>query len=166
MEVYRSFDNLLENMTLVVGFEHQTYVSAGFIASIPKNPIIGNLLDLYSKRFLILKDGTLDMTPINFPWNDLLRKEGVIPNGSTQIVNGNIFVGDYTFFNSVSMKTWRAEYTNTTYTVHHYSASWKYMSKSRPNIQKIKTVLKVVIGFKNYSKLQYLLECCKRKVGK
>lgn len=158
MEVYRSFDHLLEKAQLVCCFEHETLVSAGFIATTPYNPIIKEMLDSYAQRSLIKEDGTMDTTPINFKWNEILRKHGVIPNGKEQVTNSSIFVGSYTYFNSVSMKTWHAEYTDTTYTVHHYAGSWQNSSQRQKCILKMKNLLQVVIGFKNYAFLQKITE--------
>lgn len=156
MEVYRDFSEIIDAYDVVGGFEHDTIASAGFIAAIPQCPLIKELLNSYETRNFIKEDGSFDMTPINFGWNDLLKKYGVVPNGQTQVINSElkIYIGNWHHFNSVSMKTWHAEYTNETYTVHHYSGSWKKQPGVKRVIGSLKNKIKIIVGFQNYAKIQ------------
>lgn len=165
MEVYRDFSKIIDAHDLVAGFEHDTIASGAFFAAIPKCPLIKELLDTYEARRFVKEDGSFDMTPINFAWNDTLKKYGVVPNGQTQVIDSdlNIFVGNWRHFNSVSMQTWHAEYTDETYTVHHYSGSWLKSTGIKRKIGALKNRVKLLVGFRNYAKIQKFFERFHRK---
>lgn len=167
MEIYQDFSKIIDAHDVVGGFEHDTIASAGFIAAKPKCAIIKELLETYETKQFIKEDGSLNMTPINFGWNGVLKKYGMIPNGKTQVIDSDfglsIFIGNWHHFNSVSMKTWHAEYTDETYTVHHYSGSWLKASGIKKTIGAMKNRLKLLVGFRNYAKIQKFTERFQRR---
>lgn len=97
-EVYRSFDELMEQYDAFAGIEGSRYnpVMMGVCASKPHGAWVTEMLHTYDKRLFILTDGTPDLTPNTAFLSNWMEKNGFVRNGKEQNYKDlHIFTVDY-----------------------------------------------------------------------
>lgn len=140
VEVIKPLDEFL-TLKGFSGFESETQVPTGIMASERENIFIKKLLDYYEGRHFILPDGSLDTKTNVIIITDYALKEGLIQNNTLQNIN------DYTFypkeyFCPKDYTTGNISITENTYCIHHFSGSWlsswekEKMEKKKYFIQK------------------------------
>ena len=85
-EVYRPFDELIEQYNAFAGYEGSKHnpVMMGVIAAKEHHPWIHGMLQTYADRAFVLADGTLDMTPNTGYFLDWMLERGFVNNGKEQ----------------------------------------------------------------------------------
>ena len=85
-EVYRPFDNLMEQYDAFAGYEgsKRNPVMMGVIAAKAHHPWIQDMLQTYSDRAFVLADGSLDMTPNTGYFLDWMLERGFVNDGKEQ----------------------------------------------------------------------------------
>ena len=85
-EVYRPFDELMEQYDAFAGYEgsKRNPVMMGVIAAKAHHSWIQSMLQTYEDRAFVLADGTLDMTPNTGYFLDWMLERGFVNNGKEQ----------------------------------------------------------------------------------
>ena len=122
VEVIKSIDSIL-GYQCVSGFESETAVPTGLIASEKANPFIKKLLDEYDEIHFIRDDGSLDMTTNVKRITKACVSAGLVLNNTMQTVNGfTILPKDYLCPKNCVTK--ELQITDNTMTIHHFDGSW------------------------------------------
>ena len=130
VEVLKNFSFLLKECGYLC-FENTTNepdsktiaTGLGFAAE-PKNEIIKALMEDYHGLHFVGEDGELDMTPCPIRNTRVLKKMGIKTDGTMQKI-GNIIIYPFDYFCGVDIANSHIFITENTYTIHHYSATWK-----------------------------------------
>ena len=82
-EVYKPFDDLMEQYTAFAGYEgsKKNPVMMGVLAAAPHHPWIQGMMATYDDRRFVKEDGSLDMTPNTGYFYDWMTKQGFIADG-------------------------------------------------------------------------------------
>lgn len=123
VEVLKSLDKFLDNEAFM-GFEDGENVAPGLIIGAKKgNSLLKEMLDSYSERKFILKDGSYNLTTVVKYTTDILLDHGLVSNNEQQVIEG-MMIYPRTYFCPIDINNNRNEFTDDTHTVHHFSASW------------------------------------------
>ena len=122
VEVIKSLDSLLEYQA-VSGFETDTMIPTGLMASEKNNLMFKKLLDEYQDSHFILKDGSLDKTTNVIRITDACSKYGFVPNNTKQTINSFTLLPK-DFLCPKNIETGKIEITENTLTIHHFNGSW------------------------------------------
>ena len=89
-EVYKSFDDLMEQYDAFAGYEgsKRNPVMMGVIAAKAHHPWIQGMMETYADRRFIKEDGSLDMTPNTGYFYEWMTKQGFIADGVEKDWNG------------------------------------------------------------------------------
>lgn len=125
VELLKPLDDLTDTCKGFMGFEWEDSVSPGLILGVEKgNIILKELCETYEKMKFLLPDGTLNVVPIDRYTTKILVKHGLELNNEKQEIQGiTIFPREY--FAPYNFYTEQTVITENTYTIHHYTASWK-----------------------------------------
>ena len=122
VEVVSSLDKFLIHKAFS-GFESDTYIPTGIMASEKGFELFEHLLSYYKDKHFIDKDGILDMTTNTRIITEMLTKKGFVPNGKFQIVDGfALYPRDY--FCPLEDATGIMYRTSNTATIHWFNKSW------------------------------------------
>lgn len=82
-EVYRSFDDLMEQYEAFAGYEgsKRNPVMMGVIAAKAHHPWIQSMIETYESRVFLKGDGSLDMTPNTGYFLGWMTKQGFVADG-------------------------------------------------------------------------------------
>ncbi len=85
-EVYKSFDDLMEQYEAFAGYEGSKLnpVMMGVIAAKAHHPWIKGMMQTYESRVFLKDDGSLDMTPNTGYFLDWMLERGFVNNGKEQ----------------------------------------------------------------------------------
>ena len=143
VEVLKSLDTFLHHQAFS-GFENDTQIPTGIMASEKGFPLFKNLLQYYDDAVFLNKDGTMNFTTNVVIITNICFKYGFQPNNSFQNIEGFVlYPKDYfcPFDNSTKTIT----ITENTATIHHFSGSWvtNDVEKQRKmNLKKQKLLIK------------------------
>ena len=122
VELTASLDNLLEQEGFC-GFESAEKVATCLIACTPGHPLIGRMLEEYESLSFLREDGSLDCTTNVERVTALLKKKGLVPDGTVQTVDGlTVYPPDW--FSPKDLTTGKITRTPNTRSIHHFKASW------------------------------------------
>lgn len=145
VEVIRSLDDLLGNR-MFCGFEQGNCINTGLgFGAVEGFSPLGALRDRYYERSFFKTDGSLNLTPCtNYQTQDLVSW-GLKRNGNTQLVNC-IKIYPRTVLAPLDFYGVQDFFSENTYTIHHYAATWFTEGRSRTallqNNEKIKQRMK------------------------
>ncbi len=150
VEVLKPLDEFLENKAFS-GFESDSSVPTGIMASEKETDIIKKLLDYYDNRSFVKSDGSLDLTTNTQTITAIFEKLGLNKNNQFQVIDGfSLYPSEY--FCPIDCSTKKKKITNNTHTIHWFSGSWI------PLKDKIKYkflwILKKIIGDNNAKKIK------------
>lgn len=95
------------------------------------------MLEQYEKEFFYNKDGSYNLKNVVVRTTDKLKEFGLEQKEGIQKV-GDIFIYPKEYFNPCDMQTGRIKCTPSTYSIHHYAASWvSKKDKIRGNLYKL-----------------------------
>lgn len=119
VEVVKNFDALLDNQAFF-GFENDKFANTGQgFGAEPHNIIVQQMI----KEYECLLDGTDGVIGCPILNTRALMKFGLTLNGELQVLDhATVYPADY--FNPRDSVTGETEFTNNTYSIHWYAASW------------------------------------------
>ena len=156
VEVVKPIDEFLRHKGFS-GFECTNKIPTGIMASEKGNKWIKTMLDYYTDRPFIKKDGSYENMP-----NVLYMTDFTVKKYNMPLDNKFHDIGDYVFYpneyfcpaQNLSGVGYKA--TEDTFTIHHFAGSWT--PKSWRIKKKIKNTLKSIIiffiGQKNFEKIR------------
>ncbi len=122
VELLKPLDCFLENEAFS-GFESETAVPTGIMASEPKQKAIGELLKDYDGRHFVNEKGELDLSTNVEAITRYFVTNGMLMNNQKQTVNGfTMYPCDY--FCPKNSRTLKIEVTENSYTIHHFAGTW------------------------------------------
>lgn len=132
VEVIRPLDEFLHH-TAFSGFENAHDVPTGIMASEKHGKWVKDNLSYYENKHFIKEDGTLELVSNVKTITKLMLPFGLKRNNTYQDFEGYITFYPKDYFCPINILTGKAELTNNTATIHHFSGSWiKYNTfKSR-----------------------------------
>ena len=123
VEVIKNLDVFLTDDGFM-GFEDELNVAPGLIVGAKKNnKIIKEILDNYRDRKFILEDGNYNLITVVKYTTNILSKYGLVGNNKLQRVSG-ITIYPKTYFCPLTFNSKKSDFSNNTYTIHHFAASW------------------------------------------
>lgn len=123
VELIKPLAPFLSNMAFS-GFENDTCIPTGIMASEKNHPLFKELLKYYDTASFINSDGSLNLTTNVTIITQELMKLGFIPNGEFQVVNDfTLYPKD--FFCPIEYYTFKMNKTKNTVAIHWFSGSWK-----------------------------------------
>lgn len=155
VEVIKSLDKFLKHPAFS-GFENDTMIPTGIMACEKGNLWMKNLLSYYDNRFFIISNGKFDLTTNVESITKITKKmyPNLVLDGELKELDNVVFYPkDY--FCPIDYETKECILTKNTHTIHHFSGSWK----ERPTFiqkfkQKIKIIIKLIIGKKNTERIR------------
>lgn len=129
VELLKPLDDLLQSdgyMGFELGEKHYINSGLGF-AAIAKQPVIEKLRESYENIPFVKTDGSFDTTPCPRRDTKVLVKLGLQQNNREQEIDGITFV-PATYFSPLSYLG-EENFTNKTYSIHHFNASWRTPEK-------------------------------------
>lgn len=150
VELLKPLDDLLE-LDGFMGFELGTakLIATGLgFGAVNNHPIITALRENYENKPFIKQDGQLDMLPCPQRDTKVLVGYGLIKNNKKQTIQGiTFFPSDY--FSPIGFMGER-EFSENTYSIHHFNASWftDRQRKALDRKKKLRKLLGVWLGDK------------------
>jgi hypothetical protein len=122
VEVTKNLDVFLDNRGFS-GFESETQIPTGIMASEKGFSLFNHLLSYYDARNFVKEDGSFDMTTNVVTITAMLTKKGFVPNGKFQIVDGFALYPQDVFcpYDNV---TGVLHKTQNTAAIHWFNKSW------------------------------------------
>ena len=155
VEVLKPLDRFLVHPAFS-GFEQQTSIPTGIIASEKDNFWVSYLLSYYDTKNFLKPDGNYDLTTnVETITQMTAERYNFAANNTYQELGNDVVLYPIEYFCPKDIFTGKLNITNNTYTIHHFNASW--LSKS----QKIKLKIRRVIGKDNFMKLKKLINALK-----
>ncbi len=123
VEVFRSFDELMENDAFF-GFESNDYLTTAVMGCSKQSAVIREFLDQYNTRHFIGEDGLPDLETTNVVvLTRLMQKHGLILNGKQQKIENAVIYPQW-YFSANDFLNIFGKYRSRTYAYHHCHASW------------------------------------------
>lgn len=152
IEVINSFDDLLENRKMVLGFEDNHYVLTAFMAAEPNLSCVKDLLDEYERKVFITDNGKMDTLPNPVIVTKYMEKYGMKANGNRQTFGDGYEIYPVEVFSAYNIAFQRIEKDSTTRLIHHCMGSWQTRrDKVKPFI---KSILVRVFGLEKFEKIK------------
>lgn len=124
VQIIRSFDSLLEQEAFA-GMETPEYVALGLGFGAEKgNPLIKEHMELYEQEHFINPDGSLNRKPSPQYTTALFSQHGFVAGRRTIQKLEHCTVYPPEFFCPKSFETGIVSITHSTYSIHHFDASW------------------------------------------
>lgn len=124
VELKKTLNDLLSYDAFMC-FESDNLVSIGTLGAKPKSKVINDFLDAYKNRSFKNKDQSLDLTPnLSIVTRILDEKYGLAHSGQRQILPENILVLPMESFIAKDYYTGWIMEDESTYAIHHYTATW------------------------------------------
>ena len=124
VEVVRPLDSLLKHKAFM-GFEDDAFISTGMFGMDLRNAFVATALGAYKERHFRLKDGIFDITTnVRSMTKILVECYGLQSNGKKQMISDDIIIYPMEVLSAKSFRTGWILRDDTTYTIHHYAASW------------------------------------------
>lgn len=124
VEVIKPIDPFLMH-TAFSGFENETMVPTGIMASEKGGIWAKDNLDYYEGRHFIKEDGTFDIKTNVVTITDYMVGHGLKQNNTLQDFPSLITMYPKDYFCPMSTDCQIMEITNRTVTIHHFNGSWK-----------------------------------------
>lgn len=123
VEVLKPLDSFLKH-TAFSGFEDETQVPTGIMASEKGGIWAKENLEYYKGRHLVNEDGSLDLTTNVITITNYMLKHGLRQDNSLQDFPGLITMYPKDYFCPLSWQGHEMQMTNNTVTIHHFAGSW------------------------------------------
>jgi mannosyltransferase OCH1-like enzyme len=122
IEIRKPLDSFLTDQAFS-GFEDETHIQTGIIASEKNTAFIKTLLDHYHNIHFILDDGEFDLTTNVTFITRIAKQNGFIPNNKKQTVcEVTLYPSEY--FCPKDYSTGNLNITDNTVCIHHFDGSW------------------------------------------
>ena len=124
VEIVKPFDGLLDNASLVTGFEAKDSLITAFIACEKDEKHIAEFVESYKNRNFKIAENKYDMTPINTKFTELMSKYGLKLDNSCQSLQGGVEIYPFDVFCGYDIENSVPVVTENTVTIHHFQMSW------------------------------------------
>lgn len=136
VELLKPIDRFLVHRSFS-GFEDDTHIPTGIMASEKQLPLFTKLLSYYDDAQFYNKDGSLNLTTNVQVITSILTKHGFIPNGEFQeVLDFALYPKDY--FCPVDYETNKLLKTRNTVCIHWYAGSWVPDEEKKKREKKLK----------------------------
>ena len=125
IEILKSFEALLRNRRMVLGFEDGEYVLTAFMAAEPGLQCFEELLASYAGKRFLLENGKPDLLPNPVIVTEAMRRFGLQANGKRQAFGEGFEIFPPEVFSAYNIAFQRLEITADTMTVHHCMGTWQ-----------------------------------------
>jgi mannosyltransferase OCH1-like enzyme len=142
VEVFKSFDNILDNKC-VFGFEECNYIATSFMAAEKGNKFIEKFFELYKSLNFKNADGSLNMKTNVERLTELLLQEGLQRNNSLQTVS-DIKIYPKEYFSPYDYINCVKHITKNSYCMHHFYVSWMPITERFK--KSIKKIIAMTVG--------------------
>lgn len=123
VELLKGLDTLLYNDGYI-GFENNNIVNTGLgFGAKQGHNLIKEMLDDYKDKNFIKNDGTEDLKACPEIQTQILKRNGLIGNGEFQVIK-KLAIYPPIYFNPKNPYTLLSQATKSTFSMHHYNASW------------------------------------------
>ena len=134
VEIFQNLDPLLESqafsgMENVDGNQLSVNTGLGF-GAVAGNKIIGEWRDIYKNLSFLSVDGNQDLLTTPARITASLQKRGFYQQNSIQVID-EMVVYPTEYFSPKQYNTQKLQITPNTYSIHHYSESWKSEEERR-----------------------------------
>lgn len=154
VEVLKPFNGFLSHDSFW-GFEDSRYIATSTIGTVKGHKIIEDFLEYYKDRNFIKSDGSYDFTTNVSVITDMFIKQGLIPDGTFQVLENQMAVYPRTYFCPYDYINGEDFITAESYTLHHFAKSWLPLHVRLRG--KGKNLLAKLIGGKRVAKLRNLI---------
>lgn len=134
VEVLKPLNKFL-NYTAFIGFEEDKFCGTSIIGSEKENVMIKKFLDSYNDISFVRDDGSFDETTNVNRITKILLEHGLKFDNTQQNVK-DISVFPKTYFSPLNFDDIKTDFSDNTYTIHHFAGSW--LPKEVKNNIKIK----------------------------
>lgn len=125
IEIKRDLTPILEKYHCILGYEAAgDHLMTAFLAAEKNSKIIKDLLKTYKEEVFVKKSGELNVYPNTYRITELLRSKGAKLNGKFEKFQ-EIAIFPEEYFSAMEFSTMMEISNSDTYTVHHFSSSWK-----------------------------------------
>jgi len=122
VELVASLDTYLSEKAFS-GFEGITSIQTGIMGAEKNHPLFKQLLDYYTNKHFVQKDGTYDQTTNVTIITEIMLQYGIVLNNTKQIIcDMTFFPRDH--FCPKDASTGITELTKNTVCIHHFDGSW------------------------------------------
>ncbi|HAT4134360.1 glycosyl transferase [Clostridium perfringens] len=156
VEVFKSFNDLLDSDNCIIGFEEKNYIATSFIATIPKHQLIGEFLSVYRNISFYDENGNINETTNVKKLTEILISKGLKRDGKFQILENNITIYPQEYFSPYDYINFVLNITNNTYCIHHFYVSW--MNKTIKFKKILKKSILQIIGYRIWDKLRVCIK--------
>lgn len=161
IEVCSDFSGMLENKRMVLGFEDDHYVMTAFIAAEPHMQCFKYLLDEYSEKQFIKKNGKYDTLPNPVIVTKAMEKMNLVTNGKYQLFQKECEIYPYDYFSAFNIASQKLEVTQNTVCIHHCMGTWQTKKdKIKPWI---KSKLIAMFGEEVFNNMKKILHIDKKE---
>lgn len=123
VEVIRDLSPIIEKGPFL-GIEEKDYCNPGLgMAAIKGMSFLKDCLDYYATLSFIRKDGSLNYDTVVFHISNLLKERGLKKIDKIQFIAG-FYIYPQKYFCPLNYNSKVLTITDSTYTIHHYNASW------------------------------------------
>ena len=164
VEVVKKIDRFLK-CSAFSGFENETSVPTGIIASVRHQSLLKELLAEYDNKLFYNPDGSLNLETNVTAITRYMMNNGLKLDNTTQNVGGFVFFPkDY--FCHKSYNDGKIYRTKHTHTIHHFAGSWKTSdeikahkksiarAKTEKYTRPIKNTIKIILGERLYNRIK------------
>lgn len=123
VEVIKPLDRFLSHEAFS-GFEDENYLQSGTMGAVKNHIWIAGLLSYYDNRTFILLDGSYDTTSNTSIITKACKEQGLIANGTFQILGGVVTFYPRTFFSPYDYINGQSFVSEDSCTIHHFAKSW------------------------------------------
>lgn len=160
VEIRRDFSECLEGKSVVLGFEADDHLMTAFMAAAPGHPLMKEMLHHYADRTFDAA-GNLDGEANPAILTNLAEKRGLVRKNRRQELSEDIVVFPMDYFSAYRLRGEQVCSTENTYTVHHFSASWKPLG-----VRFRKVCKRVIQSMMGQEILDFAVERNRRRVEK
>lgn len=143
VEIYKIFDDLLDNSRCILGFEYDNWIATSFMAFEKNHPLLMEFGNLYAEESFS-RNGLLNTTTNVNRLTKLLCDKGLIRENCKQLLSDGIEVFPIEYFSPYDYANCIMEKTENTYCAHLFFVTW--MPGSEQLKKYIKSFLVKIIG--------------------
>ena len=163
VEVIKDMTEILENGAFA-GIESAGALNAGLgFAASQRDPILEEILESYKDEEFINDDGSLNLKTVVTRVSEIFKKYGFTDEVKIQKVAG-ITIYPMEYFCPKDFETGVTTFTENTYTIHHYDASW--IDEYSMDLIIFKNKVNQKCGKNFFSKIIFILYASKKRIKK
>lgn len=162
VEVYKSFDDLLENAKCILGFEYDNWVATSFMACEKNHPFLDEFEELYAREVFLQKDGTLNTNTNVNRLTKLLCGKGLVRNNKRQTLSDEIEIYPTEYFSPYDYANCIMEKTDNSYCAHLFFVTW--LPKTEQIKKCVKRMVVRIIGRQGLKKIRKIMKRVNKRI--